>query len=67
MLWNAKLARLRAVSGKPKKWRLVYSFDIQMPNGIHEVNVDAHSGKILEDHIESPPDEAKEKAQEKQN
>jgi len=55
------------VSGKPKKWRLVYSFDIQMPNGIHEVNVDAHSGKILEDHIESPPDEAKEKAQEKQN
>jgi len=38
-----------------------------MPNGIHEVNVDAHSGKILEDHIESPADEAKEKAQEKKN
>ncbi len=50
-----------------EKGRLVYSFDIQMPNGIHEVNVDAHSGKILEDHIESPADEAKETAQEKKN
>jgi uncharacterized membrane protein YkoI len=50
-----------------EKGRPVYSFDIQMPNGIHEVNVDAHSGKILEDHIESPADEAKEKAQEKKN
>ena len=50
-----------------EKGRLVYSFDIQMANGIHEVNVDAHSGKILEDHIESPADEAKEKAQEKKN
>jgi len=50
-----------------EKGRLIYSFDIQMANGIHEVNVDAHGGKILEDHIESPADEAKEKAQEKKN
>lgn len=50
-----------------EKGKLIYSFDIQMPDGIHEVNVDAYSGEILEDHIESPADEAKEKAQEKKN
>jgi uncharacterized membrane protein YkoI len=50
-----------------EKGKLIYSFDIQMPNGIHEVNVDAYSGQILEDSIESPADEAKEKAQEKKN
>jgi hypothetical protein len=47
--------------------KLIYSFDIQMPNGIHEVNVDAYSGQVLEDSIESPAEEAKEKAQEKKN
>jgi len=50
-----------------EKGKLIYSFDIQMPNGIHEVNVDAYSGKILEDHIESAAGEAKEKAQEKKD
>ena len=50
-----------------EKGKLIYSFDIQMPDGIHEVNVDAYSGEILEDHIESPAQEAKEKAQEKKN
>jgi uncharacterized membrane protein YkoI len=50
-----------------EKGKLIYSFDIQMPNGIHEVNVDAYSGQVLEDSIESPADEAKEKAQEKKN
>ena len=50
-----------------EKGKLIYSFDIEMPNGIHEVNVDAYTGQILEDFIESPADEAKEKAQEKKN
>jgi len=50
-----------------EKGKLIYSFDIQMPNGIHEVNVDAYSGQVLEDSIESPADEAREKAQEKKN
>ena len=50
-----------------EKGKLIYSFDIQMPDGIHEVNVDAYSGKILEDHVESAADEAKEKAQEKKD
>jgi len=47
--------------------KLIYSFDIPMPNGIHEVNVDAYSGQTLEDSIESPADEEKEKAQENKN
>jgi len=50
-----------------EKGKLIYSFDVQTPNGIHEVNVDAYSGQVLEDSIESPADEAKEKAQEKKN
>jgi len=36
-----------------EKGKLIYSLDVQMPDGIHEVNVDAYSGKILEEHIES--------------
>jgi uncharacterized membrane protein YkoI len=47
--------------------KLIYSFDIPMPNGIHEVNVDAYSGQTLEDSIESPADEEKEKAHENKN
>ena len=50
-----------------EKGKLIYSFDILMPDGIHEVNVDAYSGKILEDHVESAADEAKEKAQDKKD
>lgn len=42
--------------------RLVYSFDIKTPDGIHEVNVDSETGKIVEDSIESPSREAKEAA-----
>ena len=34
-------------------------------NLFQEVNVDAYSGQVLEDSIESPADEAKEKAQER--
>lgn len=45
--------------------RLIYSFDIQTSDGIHEVNVDAMNGKVVEDTIESAADEAKEARQEK--
>jgi hypothetical protein len=40
---------------------LIYSFDIKMKDGIHEVNVDAMTGDIVEDHVESAAAEAKEK------
>lgn len=45
--------------------KLVYSFDIQTAEGIREVQVDAMTGKVVEDTIESAADEAKEAAQEK--
>lgn len=45
--------------------KLIYSFDIQTAKEVHEVNVDAYSGTIVEDSVESPDDEAKEAAQEK--
>lgn len=44
---------------------LVYSFDILSKTGIHEVQVDAHTGVVVSDRIESAADEAREKAAEK--
>jgi hypothetical protein len=45
--------------------KLIYSFNINTENGMHEVNVDAITGKIVEDSVESAADEAKEAAQDK--
>jgi uncharacterized membrane protein YkoI len=44
-----------------EKGRLIYSFDIATNKGLHEVNVDAITGKIVEDTVESPAAKAKEK------
>ena len=44
--------------------RWIYSFDIQAGNQIHEVNVDANTGAVVEDSVEDPAAEAREKAQE---
>ena len=44
--------------------KLIYSFDIRTTNGLHEVNVDAISGNVIADTVETPADEAKEKQQE---
>jgi uncharacterized membrane protein YkoI len=45
--------------------KLVYSFDIQTKSGLHEVQIDAVTGGIVEDTVETPADEAKERQQEK--
>ena len=45
--------------------RLVYSFDIATKEGIHEVQVDANDGTVVEDKIETAADEAKEKLADK--
>jgi Peptidase propeptide and YPEB domain len=45
--------------------RLIYSFDVRTADGIHEVNVDAMNGKVVEDSKESAADEAKEARQDK--
>ena len=42
-----------------KRW--IYSFDIQTSTGVHEVNVDANTGAVVENRVESAADEAKEK------
>jgi len=46
--------------------KLLYSFDIETPgkSGIDEVNVDAHTGKVLGVAHETPRQQAKEKAEE---
>jgi hypothetical protein len=48
-----------------EKGKLIYSFDIKMADGIHEVNVDAMTGEVVEDTVESAAAEAKEKAADK--
>jgi len=48
-----------------EKGKLIYSFDIKMADGIHEVNIDAMTGEIVEDTVESAAAEAKEKAADK--
>lgn len=45
--------------------RLVYSFDIKTKTELREVQVDAYSGEIVSDKVETPEDEAKEKTEEK--
>ena len=45
--------------------RLIYSFDIESNRKVHEVNVDASTGKIVEDTVESAAAEANEQRHEK--
>lgn len=46
-----------------EKGKLIYSFDIRTKTGIHEVNVDAVTGEVVEDSVESKAAEAREKRQ----
>jgi Peptidase propeptide and YPEB domain len=69
-LADARTAALAVENGRVKsaelekeKGKQIYSFDIQMPDGLHEVNVDAVTGKVVEDTIENAQDEAAEAAQ----
>jgi hypothetical protein len=66
---QAQKAALAKEAGKIKskelekeEGRLIYSFDIKMKDGLHEVNVDAMTGDVIDDKVESAADEAKEKA-----
>ncbi len=47
-----------------EKGRWIYSFDIKRNEQIYEVGVDANTGEIVEDSVESPNDEARENAKE---
>jgi hypothetical protein len=47
--------------------RQIYSFDIKTGDGIHEVNVDSETGKIVEDSKESSSAEAKESGKKEPN
>jgi len=44
-----------------EKGKLIYSFDIDVNGATHEVNVDAVTGAVISDEVESAKDEAKEK------
>ena len=57
--------KLKSKEIEREKGKLIYSFDIKMADGIHEVNVDAMTGEIVEDTVESAAAEAQEKAADK--
>lgn len=57
---KVKSAELEKEHGK-----LVYSFDIETVAGIREIQVDAYSGAIVSDQVETAADEAREAAAER--
>ncbi len=59
-----KSGQIKSEELEKEKGRMIYSFDIQRANQIHEVNVDASTGEVVEDSVEDPAVEAKENAQE---
>lgn len=48
-----------------EKGKLIYSFDIATKSGVHEVNVNAMNGDVVEDSVESASAEAKEAQQDR--
>ncbi|HEY4050668.1 MAG TPA: PepSY domain-containing protein [Acidobacteriaceae bacterium] len=65
---DARKIALQKESGNVKsqelekeKGRWIFSFDIERDKQIHEVGIDANTGEIIEDSVENPADEAKEK------
>jgi len=70
---QAKATALRKERGRIKSSELekeygrwIYSFDIATTDGVHEVNVDANTGKVVEDPKEAVAQEAKEGAEKHQ-
>jgi uncharacterized membrane protein YkoI len=59
--------KIKAAELEKEKGKLVWSFDITMPQSknITEVQVDAKTGKIVATAIETPEDQAKEAAADK--
>lgn len=57
--------RIKSYELEKEHGRLIYSFDVQTTDGIHEVNVDAINGEVVEDTKESAADEANEARQDK--
>lgn len=67
---QAKATALQKESGTIKSSELekehgrwIYSFDVATTDGVHEVNVDANTGKVVEDSKETAAQEATEAAQ----
>jgi uncharacterized membrane protein YkoI len=65
---DAQAIALKQAPGKVKSGELekehgrwIYSFDIQTVTALHEVNVDANTGQVVGNSVESPAAEAKEK------
>jgi peptidase YpeB-like protein len=55
--------RIKSKEFEKEQGKLIYSFDIRTASGLHEVNVDAMTGNVISDKLETPADEAKEKQQ----
>jgi len=53
---------IKSVELEHEKGRWIYSFDIVKGVQTREVNVDANTGAIVEDSLDTPVDEAKEAA-----
>lgn len=55
--------KIKSAEREKEQGKMIYSFDIRGNDGkIHEVTLDAFTGDVLTNDIETPADEAKEKA-----
>src|SRR5947209_8305749 len=59
----AEPGKIKSKELERENGKLIYSFDINTAKGIHEVNVDAVSGEVISNKLETAADEAKEKQQ----
>lgn len=60
--------KIKSAEREKEHGKMIYSFDIRGTDGqIHEVTIDAYTGDVLTNDIETPADEAKEKAEDKKS
>jgi len=64
--WFGKeTGKIKSQELEKEKGRWIYSFDIERDKQVHEVKVDANTGEVIEDSVESAADEANERADKK--
>lgn len=58
--------KIKGAEREKEHGKMIYSFDIRSTDGkVHEVTLDAYTGEVLTNDIETKADEAKEKAADK--
>ena len=57
---NKEAGTIKSGELEKEHGRMIFSFDVQTRAGVHEVNIDANTGAVVEDSVESAADAARE-------